>query len=49
MAKKKLTKTQVKRMLTNRMQYPTTHNVPLSLPKIIEVNKVLDNAARRIK
>ncbi len=57
---KKLTKTQVKRMLTkmnkdlgrmltDRMQYPTTHNVPLSLPKIIEVNKVLDNAARRIK
>jgi hypothetical protein len=57
---KKLTKTQVKRtlikmnkdlgrMLTDRMQYPTTNNVPLTVPKIIDLNKALDSAIRRIK
>ena len=57
---KKLTKTQVKRtlikmnkdlgrMLTERMQYPTTNNVPLTVPKIIDLSKALDSAIRRIK
>jgi len=57
---KKLTKAQVKRtlikmnkdlgrMLTDRMQYPTTNNVPLTVPKIIDLNKALDSAIRRIK
>ena len=57
---KKLTKTQVKltlikmnkdlgRMLTDRMQYPTTNNVPLTVPKIIDLSKALDSAIRRIK
>jgi hypothetical protein len=57
---KKLTKTQIKRtlikmnkdlgrMLTDRMQYPTMHNVPLTVPKIVELSKALDSAIRRIK
>ena len=37
------------RMLTDRMQYPTTNNVPLTVPKIIDLNKALDSAIRRIK
>ena len=57
---KKLTKTQVKRtllkmnkdlgrMMSDRMQYPITTDVTLTVPKIIDISKTLGSALKRIK
>ena len=59
MPKKKLTKTQVKRKLKtcSNMMYDmildkmghTNSDVPMSLPKLMDMHKALQNATKRIK